>query len=605
MEKRWLAVMTAIAALAAAEGEIQSQGRGGQRGPDADWFAGAVLYLTGETELENLDEEQLERFSDMSRTPLRINYCGRRELSASGLFSVYQVASLMDYRARNGDVLSFAELSALDGFNSGFVDAVSHFVSLESSSIPGARAGKMPPDISSDTNLSLKSVEDKKVQLSSWHRLHISSEGKYDIGLAAKKGYGESILNPSSYCGSVSFTGPRQRGRVVFGDYALRFGQGLGLWSGFSVSGFSGQRSFSKRPTGISPSRSLSPAASHRGIAADYETGRFRLSAFTSLPGFRYWCESGRPISMSVMPGINAAWFSSSGTVSLTTFCIFPTKSSNDSDGFFARVSADSRFCINGIDIYGEAAFDCLTKKASAVAGLSLPVNDDWSISFAGRWIPEGYNLACSSPVRAFSGKKGESGAAAGLFYKKMSLTADIAFNEPDTHRRQLKVLFDCPLEISPAVMLLLRATERLRSYGLRTRTDIRADLKWTCRSWQSVFRLNVLECKSFSGLVYAEEGYVGGRGAVFLRSTFFIVDNWDDRIYSYERDAPGTFNVPACYGRGYALSLVARKRFDWRSCALKLYFRTGYVSHPWSSPGKDGTRPSVLEAKFQFSVDF
>ncbi|MGM9766397.1 MAG: hypothetical protein ACI3ZO_08590 [Candidatus Cryptobacteroides sp.] len=605
MERRWMAVLAAIAALAAEEGEMQSQRRGSQSGPDADWFAGAVLYLTGETELENLDEEQLEHFSDMSRSPVRINYCGRQELSASGLFSVYQVASLMDYRSGNGDVLSFAELSALDGFSSAFVDAVSHFVSLESSSFPGARAGRMPPDISSDTNISLKSVEDKDVQLSSWHRLHISREGKYDISLGAKKGYGESILNLSSYCGSVSFSGPRERGRVVVGDYALRFGQGLGLWSGFSVSGFSGQRSFSKRPTGISPSRSLSPAASHRGIAADYETGRFRLSAFSSFPGFRDWCESGRPISMSVMPGINAAWFSSSGTVSLTTFCIFPTKSSNNTDSFFARVSADSRFCIKGIDIYGEAAFDCLTRKASAAAGLSLPVNDDWSMSFAGRWIPGGYNLACSSPVRAFSGKKGESGVAAGLFYKKMSLTADMAFNESDPHRRQLKILVDCPLEISPAVRLQLRATERLRNYGSRTRTDIRADLKWTCQAWQSVLRLNVLECKSFSGLVYAEEGYCGGKGAVFLRSTFFIVDNWDDRIYSYERDAPGTFNVPAYYGRGYALSLVARKRFEWRSGALKLYFRAGYVSHPWRSPGKNETRPSVLEAKFHLSVDF
>ena len=574
-------------------------------GQQNDWFSEAVLYLTGESDLENIAEDELERFADMARKPLRINCSSRSALLSSGLFSTYQAASLLDYRSRNGDVLSFAELASVDGFGRLFVDAVSHFVSLESSSPPGAKAGKPPVDITSDTNVSLKSREESGNQLSAWHRLHVARDGNFELGLAARKGYGQSLPRLSSYCGSLSVSGRRQRGRVVIGDYSLRFGQGIGLWSGFSISGFSGLGSFSKRPVGIAPSRSLSSGSSHRGMAADIDAGRFRISAFTSFPGLRDWCESGKPLSLSVLPGISVGWFSAFGTVSLTTFCVIPAKTQAGNGKLFARVSSDARFCIRGLDIFGEAAYDCMSGKAAATAGMSLPFADEWTMSLSGRWLPCGYNMDFSSPARAFSGGKGEAGVAAGVFYRKTSLTADLAFPEADAGRRQLKMLLDCPLALSRSLSLELRVSERLRSYGIRSRTDIRADLKWANEAWQSVFRCNVLECKDFSGLVYAEEGCSGRWGAVFLRSTFFIVDNWDDRIYSYERDAPGTFNVPAYYGRGYALSAVARLRFELRTGTMRLYFRTGFTSYPWTVRGSSGPVHSRLEVKLQLSVDF
>ena len=78
-----------------------------------------------------------------------------------------------------------------------------------------------------------------------------------------------------------------------------------------------------------------------------------------------------------------------------------------------------------------------------------------------------------------------------------------------------------------------------------------------------------------------------------------FRIDNWDDRIYSYERDAPGNFNVPAYYGRGYSLSAVASSKFvlgrtPFRS--MKLYFRAGAVGYPFM----DEPKPSRTEVKLQ-----
>ena len=57
------------------------------------------------------------------------------------------------------------------------------------------------------------------------------------------------------------------------------------------------------------------------------------------------------------------------------------------------------------------------------------------------------------------------------------------------------------------------------------------------------------------------------GEAALWVRATVFGIDSWADRIYVYERDVPGSFSVPAYYGRGYALSLYA----GWKELKLRL----------------------------------
>ena len=86
--------------------------------------------------------------------------------------------------------------------------------------------------------------------------------------------------------------------------------------------------------------------------------------------------------------------------------------------------------------------------------------------------------------------------------------------------------------------------------------------------------------------LSYLEGGYKGSKTAIYLRATGFYTEAWAARIYCYERDAPGTFSVPAYNGRGLAVSLVAgHKVHIGRQFALKGHvraactFREGY--HP------------------------
>ena len=64
---------------------------------------------------------------------------------------------------------------------------------------------------------------------------------------------------------------------------------------------------------------------------------------------------------------------------------------------------------------------------------------------------------------------------------------------------------------------------------------------------------------------------------------TGFSISSWAARIYCYERDAAGTFSVPAYNGRGFAISAVASCK--WRHFKANLraacQFRVGQKPTP------------------------
>lgn len=91
-----------------------------------------IMRLSGCASPEEMEPDEIERFSALLSRPLRINMASERALAASGLLSRYQIASLSDYRSRHGDVISYSELAAVDGFGETFTAALAPFVSLES-----------------------------------------------------------------------------------------------------------------------------------------------------------------------------------------------------------------------------------------------------------------------------------------------------------------------------------------------------------------------------------------------------------------------------------------------------------------------------------------
>ena len=105
-------------------------------------FESAVLFLTGAPSIEDLDETTLERYRALQLRPLELNTCSRSRLVSSELMNAFQAASLLDWRNRSGDILSYTELALVDGFSQEYAEALKPFTSLSSQDPPGKRRSR-------------------------------------------------------------------------------------------------------------------------------------------------------------------------------------------------------------------------------------------------------------------------------------------------------------------------------------------------------------------------------------------------------------------------------------------------------------------------------
>ncbi len=112
-------------------------------------FESAIYRLYGDASVvSSLDETDLWRLQHYYSSPMRLNDCNKSALVRCGLFSPYQVASILDYRERMGEILSVAELALVDGFGEYLAEALAPFLSFEKSTgkpAAGTSVRPMPP----------------------------------------------------------------------------------------------------------------------------------------------------------------------------------------------------------------------------------------------------------------------------------------------------------------------------------------------------------------------------------------------------------------------------------------------------------------------------
>ena len=555
-------VLLLCGVMVAGGGEAMAQGYDFER---------AVLVLTGVLSMEELDEEVVDRFSAMASRPLRVNVASEARMVSSGLFSRYQAASVADYRRRNGDILSVMELMLVDGFDEMSARALEPFLSFEAYS---KDAGAGPVQVETVSRASVKSQE----EVSQWNyavKLRVGDDDRWSVGIAAKSAYGDARWPPGTISGSLSLSGRGGRWRLVAGDFNTRFGQGLVQWSGFSLSGAQSAASFAKHPSGISPAWTLSPAAAQRGIAAEAVTGRLVTSVFASE---------------NVPFGGNFTYLARYGQLGLTAL----------SSG---RVSFDWRWSFGKTDTFGEMALDASGKSSAGVVGCTYNPEYQVRVSALARSYAPSYDGTGAGAFRSSTKSSDEVGGALAFDYRKLVLTADMAFH-PSKETSQHKAVLKYSPQISEYCGLEFKAVSRYRPEDSRSwRNELRAGLT---HSFPSGFMLHVCwdacSCRELSLLAFTEAGYeaVGENGSfrAYLRATFFKVDSWDDRIYVYERDVQGAFSVPAYYGRGWSCSGVAV--WKWKKGGT-LNIRASFLDYPWMEKEK----PGKAELKCQLIRNF
>jgi len=514
-------------------------------------FQEAVLLLTGASCIEELSEDEIIHYQNLASHPVDLNRAGRSRLLATGLLSPFQVASLLDYRGRTGEVLSWTELSLVDGYSPAIAEALRVFAVL---GVGEGRAPGQADDVRFSGSVTLRGgVRDGPESF--WGIKGEAALGERAAVYASlRTTYGQSRPGPPTL--SAAWYGRRALGQLVIGHFNARFGQGLVQWSGFQLSGYSTLAAFRKNGTGFSPTGSYTPSLA--GIATTWNIGPWDLSVAYSLTG-------NQPVAnlTRVWRGVTAGLTATGEAASLE-----------------ARVS------LPRWSLFGEAA-TTYRGAFSAIAGAYFLPEYGRKAGLLFRW----YGPA----------DKRYSGVAAGYETAALSLTADAGWRT-DTGAAQYKMAARWHSEAEWRGFRLLpdlRLQARLRPEETApVRAQLRAELGMERGAWTLSGRYDALWCRGFAWHWHAELARKTDAWAVCLRGGLFKVDNWDDRIYVYERDAPGAFTVPARYGRGWAASCYA----VWHAGRHhSLWLRLETVQYPWNLTEKAGRSAARLQYRYKW----
>ena len=519
----------------------------------------AVMRFLGVDSPEELDSSEVERLEDFLERPLRVNMVPQSRLVASGLLSPYQAASLEDYRSRHGNVMSYTELAAVDGFGPEAVRKLKPFISLECTEV---HADAMP--IRHDLSVKTAYKATGMPVESSWNyglKYRLKAD-KLTASIGTSRAYSAKTPWPEYYTGSLSYD--FRKVSVVIGDFNARFGQGLALWSGAFMTSLSSPDAFMKKPSGISPTWSFTGSSALRGVATETALGPFRVTALMAVSG----------------AAANLTYLTRHGHASMTY------------SG--SKASVDGAFCVRGVNIYSEAVYDFASGLPAAVCGTQFNASEKVRLASLARYCPGDQYQA------AFSGAFKTSGLESEGTFSVDAICYPLGKVKGQTHSIQVKALANWECALSPSLRLKFRLSERFRTWGNRFRTDLRADLSYMSGPWVMNMRLNALRSVNTSFVSYFEEGRKTSDMSIYLRQGIFFVDHWDDRIYVYERDAPGSFNVPAMYGRGWFASAVASAHVTG---SIRLYARASYVGYHFMENEK--RKPGKAELKFQIVFRF
>ena len=514
-------------------------------------FQEAVLLLTGASCIEELSEDEIIHYQNLASHPVDLNRAGRSRLLATGLLSPFQVASLLDYRGRTGEVLSWTELSLVDGYSPAIAEALRVFAVL---GVGEGRAPGQADDVRFSGSVTLRGgVRDGPESF--WGIKGEAALGERAAVYASlRTTYGQSRPGPPTL--SAAWYGRRALGQLVIGHFNARFGQGLVQWSGFQLSGYSTLAAFRKNGTGFSPTGSYTPSMA--GIASTWNIGPWDLSVAYSLTG-------NQPVA-----NLTRVWRGVTAGLTATA----------------EAASLEARVSLPRWSLFGEAA-TTYRGAFSAIAGAYFLPEYGRKAGLLFRW----YGPA----------DKRYSGVAAGYETAALSLTADAGWRT-DTGAAQYKMAARWHSEAEWRGFRLLpdlRLQARLRPEETApVRAQLRAELGMERGDWTLSGRYDALWCRGFAWHWHAELARKTDAWAVCLRGGLFKVDNWDDRIYVYERDAPGAFTVPARYGRGWAASCYA----VWHAGRHhSLWLRLETVQYPWNLTEKAGRSAARLQYRYKW----
>ncbi len=247
-------------------------------------------------ETSEIPLEIFEQYADLRSNPLNINCATPDQLAESGIFSPFQIHTLIKYREKYGDLYSTLELASLFGFRASWIQEISPFLNV-GPCIKRENKGRVKHMILLNAGLIFPKSEGFRdstgIKTGSGYmgspvrtdiRIKSHLGNSLSMGLTFEKDAGESYFNkhkPEYMSGYIQYHGHRQLKQVVFGNFQLHNGLGLVNGTGFihSPAGFILNRGSMMR---MRPYSSKSESRYERGLGIRLALRDFNLMYWAS-----------------------------------------------------------------------------------------------------------------------------------------------------------------------------------------------------------------------------------------------------------------------------------------------------------------------------------
>lgn len=556
----------------------------------------------------------LEELSELKESPVIINSGDEKEISRLFFLTEFQVMVLASHVRQNGSVVTLYELALLPAFDRSTVMLMSPYISLEPSGETGGKGyGRTTVTLTASARFSGEENDTEGVR--SLLKVRHERE-RIDFGLTAENDPGERFSfsdAPGSdfLSGYLDFRGNKIIERVIVGDYALRFGEGVALNSSRWMGSWLSSPSFMSGRSSVVPYKSTEENDFFRGICiaiGDINTGALLFGSSNLIDSRPLYDEDSTATGVSnlVRGGIHvtesqlAARNSLTETVAglrltagadrirggvtaMSTWFSLPFQPDRRrpenihafEGGRLLNLAADFRAGTGPVLLFAEAGLS-LPGSWAATAGVRAKPSGRVTFNLLGRHYSPDHYAFHSGAYKAGSGSGNETGIAASLHLEAarhlfVTAAAD-HYRIPGPRYRSSLPSYGSRIEIKGEYLPRDDITVRL-SYTSSSREYDKACETGTARSethtrHQMGFVLNCMQARGF-GLTTrasasfvtppAEKGYllcqdlsysfVSFPVKLWLRYLLCSTGGWDSRLYAWENDLLSSFSVPALYG--------------------------------------------------------
>jgi len=644
-----------------------------------------------ENQSENYDEST--DFSEIStelyylnQHPINLNNTSPKELSRLVFLSGAEINSILKYVDFYGPVKTIYELQAADNISRQSLRWLSSFITFEEKqNKPDHNRWWFNHELLYRTD---RKLEQQKGYLSDsidepaylgdpyrqYFRYHAESRN-LSAGITADKDGGEPFFKGSNsdgfdfYSGHLKVENLGFIDKVVLGDYKLQFGQGLSLWSGFSMGKSPTLSGIKKYGYGVKAYRSSNESSYMRGIGFTVSRGNFSFTPFYSrkkwdgnreyLPDSTdYWVTSLKEGGYHRTPselenqnsvaehmgGFNLSFDKNRWHAGFTGWhskYSHPVKPQDRLYNYF-RFHGKKNY-IAGLDIskvfnqgqfFGEWAID-KDGDMALMAGSNFFLHSRLTLKTVYRNYSKSYNNPYSNGLAEGSRTNDEEGILVGmvfLMFDNFTLNGYADFfktrwmgfrtSSPATGQEYSLQLNYIPSRNFNSYLRFQSETKDYNSSSEdavektipRERKKLRLHLSYELTDQLSLKNrieksfINFSENKSEGFLLYQDVRYLFKNIPLTLNGRFavFDTDDYSSRLYAYESDVLYTFSFPAYYDEGRRFYLVAKYEIVKGFTAWLRFSRTMYNHRQTVLSGYNEIQGNaVSEVKFQIRVKF